>query len=162
MGGIPSQRASNVEIMSISGGLHVWLEIPVLLYVLIIPWWRHQMEIFSALLAICAGNSPVPGEFPAQRTLARGFYVFFDLRPNKWLSKQSWGWWFEMPSRPFWRHCNDALLGGAEMTAYFVRLLCYQVIWLCVLKENCSHARKWILEPMPLLSESLDNIDHKE
>ena len=29
------------------------------------PWWRHQMETFSALLAICAGNSPVPGEFPA-------------------------------------------------------------------------------------------------
>ena len=23
-------------------------------------WWRHQMETFSALLAICAGNSPVP------------------------------------------------------------------------------------------------------
>ena len=30
-------------------------------------WWRHQMETFSALLAICAGNSPVPGDFPAQR-----------------------------------------------------------------------------------------------
>ena len=28
------------------------------------PWWRHQMETFSALLAICRGNSPVPGEFP--------------------------------------------------------------------------------------------------
>ena len=27
-------------------------------------WWRHQIETFSALLAICAGNSPVPGEFP--------------------------------------------------------------------------------------------------
>ena len=27
-------------------------------------WWRHQMETFSALLAICAGNSPVSGEFP--------------------------------------------------------------------------------------------------
>ena len=27
-------------------------------------WWRHQMETFSALLAICAGNSPVPDEFP--------------------------------------------------------------------------------------------------
>ena len=24
------------------------------------PWWRHQMETFSALLALCAGNSPVP------------------------------------------------------------------------------------------------------
>ena len=23
-------------------------------------WWRHQMETFSALMAICAGNSPVP------------------------------------------------------------------------------------------------------
>ena len=32
-----------------------------------ITWWRHQMETFSALLAICAGNSPVPGEFPAQK-----------------------------------------------------------------------------------------------
>ena len=29
-------------------------------------WWRHQMETFSALLAICAGNSPVPGEFPSR------------------------------------------------------------------------------------------------
>ena len=27
-------------------------------------WWRHQMEHFSALLAFCAGNSPVTGEFP--------------------------------------------------------------------------------------------------
>ena len=29
------------------------------------PWWRHQMETFSALLALCAGNSPVTGEFPS-------------------------------------------------------------------------------------------------
>ena len=58
-------------------------------------WWRHQMETFSALLAICAGNSPVPGEFPTQRPVTRSFDVYFDLRPNKWLSKQSWGWWFE-------------------------------------------------------------------
>ena len=28
------------------------------------PWWRHQMETFSALLAICAGNSPVPVNSP--------------------------------------------------------------------------------------------------
>ena len=27
-------------------------------------WWRHQMETFSALLAICAGNLTVPGAFP--------------------------------------------------------------------------------------------------
>ena len=57
-------------------------------------WWRHQMETFPALLAICAGNSPVTGEFPAQSPVMRSFDVFFDLRPNKRLSKQSWAWWF--------------------------------------------------------------------
>ena len=64
------------------------------------------METFSALLAICAVNSPVPGEFPAQRPVTWSFDVFFDLRLNKRLSKQSWGWWFEMLSCPLWRHCN--------------------------------------------------------
>ena len=71
-----------------------------------LSWWRHQMETFSALLAICAGNSPIPGEFPALRPITRSFNVFFDLRLNKRLSKQSWGWWFETPSRPLWRHRN--------------------------------------------------------
>ena len=52
------------------------------------------METFSVLLAICAENSPVPGEFPAQRPVTRSFDVFFDLRLNKRLSKQSRGWWF--------------------------------------------------------------------
>ena len=70
-------------------------------------WWRHQMEIFSALLALCAGNSPVPGEFPTQRPVTRSFDVYFDLRPNKRLSKQWWGWWFETQSCSLWRHCNE-------------------------------------------------------
>ena len=65
------------------------------------PWWRLQMETFSALLAIWAGNSPVTGEFPARRPVTRSFAVWFDLRLNKRLSKQSGGWWFETPSRPF-------------------------------------------------------------
>ena len=69
-------------------------------------WWRHQMETFSALLALCAGNSPVAGESPAQRPVTRSFEVFFDLRLNGRLSKQSGGWWFETPSRPLWRHSN--------------------------------------------------------
>ena len=69
-----------------------------------LSWWRHQMEIFSALLALCAGNSPVSGEVPSQRLMS--FDVFFDLCSNKRLSKQSWGWWFETLSHPLWRHCN--------------------------------------------------------
>ena len=62
--------------------------------------WRRQMETFSVLLALCAGNSPT------QRPVTRSFDVYFDLRPNKRLSKQSWGWWFETSSRPLWRHRN--------------------------------------------------------
>ena len=69
------------------------LNVPPMSYMLgEIAWWRHQMETFSALLGLCTGNSPVPGEFPAQRPMTRSFDVFCDLRLNKRLSKQSWGW----------------------------------------------------------------------
>ena len=85
--GFPLQRLSNMDsIMTSSNGN------------------------FSALLAICAGNSPVPSEFLTQRLVMWNFDVFFDLCPNKLLSKQMWGWWFEMPSRPLWRHCNGVSL----------------------------------------------------
>ena len=74
---------------------------------LLLSWWRHQMETFSVLLDFCVRNSPVTSEFPSQRPVMQSFNVFFDLRLNKRLSKQSWGWWFEMPLRSLWCHCND-------------------------------------------------------
>ena len=46
-------------------------------------WWRHQMETFPALLALCAGNTPVTGVFPSQRPVTRSFDIFFDMRLNK-------------------------------------------------------------------------------
>ena len=64
------------------------------------------MEIFSALLVLCTGNSPVTGEFPSQRPVTRSFDVFFDLRLVKCSSKQWRRWWFVTPSRPLWRHRN--------------------------------------------------------
>ena len=70
-------------------------------------WWGHQIEAISALLPICAVNSPVTGEFPVQRPVTRSFDVFCDLRLNGRLSKQWWSWWFETPSRPLWRHSNE-------------------------------------------------------
>ena len=71
-----------------------------------LSWWLHQMEIFSALLALCAGNSLVTSKFPAQRPVTRSFDIFFDLRLNKRLSKKSLGCWCETPSCSLWRHCN--------------------------------------------------------
>ena len=62
------------------------------------------MEAFSALPALFARNSPVTGEFLTQRPVTWRLDVFFDLPLNKRLSKQSWGWWFETPSRSLWWH----------------------------------------------------------
>ena len=69
-------------------------------------WWRHQMGTFSALLVLCEGNPPITGGFPSQRPVARSFDIFFDLRLNKRLSKQSRHRCFETPSPSSWRHCN--------------------------------------------------------
>ena len=54
-------------------------------------WWRHQMETFFAWLSICAGNSPVNGEFPAQRPATRS--LMFSLI-CAWLNS--------------WEHSGDA------------------------------------------------------
>ena len=62
-------------------------------------WWCHQMEIFSALLALCAGNSPVTGGFPSQRPLRRSLDVFFDLA---WTN----GWANNRDAGDLRRHCS--------------------------------------------------------
>ena len=81
----------------------------------VITWLRPGKYMMTSsngnifrVTGICAGNSPVPGEFPAQRPVTRSYHVFFDLCLNKPSSKQSWGWWFETLSRPLWQHCNGA------------------------------------------------------
>ena len=86
-------------------------------------WWRHQMETFSAELAICARNSPVTGEFPTQRPVTRSFAVLFDLRLNIRLSIQWRGWWFETPVRLSWRHCNEEPK---------LNLKCNNMIWFTI------------------------------
>ena len=89
------------------------------------PWWHQQMETFSTLLALCGGNSPVTGGFPSQRPVMRSFDVFLDLRLNKRLSKQSGGWWFEMPSCSLWHHQNSNDKNDHAM----MRLLCVHYPW---------------------------------
>ena len=70
-----SHRIASVEC---EWGLHSHLP-PIAVF----SWWRHQMETFSTFLALCAGNSPVTGEFPSQRASNGGFGVFFDVILNK-------------------------------------------------------------------------------
>ena len=97
-------------------------------------WWRHQMETFLTLLALCAGNSPVTGEIPARRPVTRSFDVFFDLSLNKRLSKQSWGWWFETPSRLLWRHRYASVHTLEIFDKMCARYFC--VLYCCIYDHN--------------------------
>ena len=65
-----------------------------------------KWETSSASLALCEGNPPVTDGLPSQRPVTQSFGVFFDLRLNKSLAKQSRHRWFETSSRSLWRHCN--------------------------------------------------------
>ena len=126
------------------------------------------METFSALLAICAGNSPVPGEFPTQWPVTRSFDVFFDLSLNKRLSKQWWGWWFETQSCPLWRHCNVGdmphYISLRRWPGVFSWCRCCNHCWVCtggrpsLLLSGFTyrmHSGKWWRHDMETLSALL-------
>ena len=141
-GGFLSQRASYVENVSMWWRHHVTevnnvsqIRLPQFSSHKVWSWRHHQMETFSALLAICAGNSPVPGEYPTQRPVTQSFDFFFDLCPNKWLSKQSRVWWFEMPSHPLWRHCYGSMRSLVLMQ-YYNSLFILQM--KCHVKSICT------------------------
>ena len=91
------------------------------------------MEASSALLAICAGNSPVTGKFHAQRLVTRSSNdVFCEMHLNKRLSKQSWGWWFETPSHPLSRHCNVYM----QWKFIYMTSKCIYIWRHCICNEN--------------------------
>ena len=77
--------------------------------------WKH----FACCWPLVWGNSPVTSKFPSQRPVTRSFDVFFDLRLNKRMSKQSCSWWFETSSCALWRHCNvpDALRNDTSISS---------------------------------------------
>ena len=106
------------------------------------------METFSALLALCAGNSPITGEFPSQRPVALNFKVFFDLRLNKWLSKQSRRRWFETPSRSLWRHCNVVLCCVVVMSLTVADSFDYSPIFFGLFYWHCRIS--WQCVPLKL------------
>ena len=88
------------------------------------------METISALLALCAGNSPATGEFPAQRPMTRSFDVSSYLSLNKRLSKESWGWCFETPWCLLWRYCNDIRHVLPLTSCIYVHIYIYIYIYI--------------------------------
>ena len=104
-------------------------------------WCHHQMETFSALLALYEVNPLVTSGFPSQRLVMWRFDVFFDLCLNKWLSKQSRRGWFETPSRSLWHHSNVILNPSSprwlKPSKIFSILLFHHFISICYV----SHCR---------------------
>ena len=76
-----------------------------------------------------------PGEFPTQRPVTRSFDVFFDLRLNKRLSKQPWGW-----------------VNNRHRGHYDVNVMIYDNLWIILflslsLKHwECINTSNWHLE----------------
>ena len=96
------------------------------------------MEAFSALLA----TGEFTGHWWTPRTKVSDAepWCFLYLRLNKRLSKHSWGWRFETPSRPLWHHSNvlqlslvtgyDASGADAARSAQFTVVMCLPEILL--------------------------------
>ena len=80
-------------------------------------------NIFRVTGHLC-GEFNGPGEFPTNKGQWRGALMFFfDLRLNKRLSKQPWGWWYEALSRPLWRHRNATFDRNSSFTSQTVKLI---------------------------------------
>ena len=121
---LPDESNAKNEVPGYKYGLKIGL-----------AWWRHQMETFSALLALCARNSPVTGAFPSQRPVTRSVDVFFDLRLNKRLSEQLRRWRFGMQSRSLWHYngvhkWSQSLYNPSYISARIATVLkCFRVIF---------------------------------
>ena len=103
-------------------------------------------NIFRVTGPLC-GEFTGPGEFPTQRPVTRSFDVFFDLRPNKRVGKQPWGWWFGTPSWSLWRQCNgyviipliyfmNSTIEYQHHTALFIHYSCLLLLNQCFYMTN--------------------------
>ena len=67
-------------------------------------WW-HWVYLWVCYNKVLC-NTILYWWIPLTKASDTELWIFFGLHLNKWLSKQSWGWWFETPSCSLWRHCN--------------------------------------------------------
>ena len=113
-----------------------------------VSWWPHQMETFSALLTLCDGNPLVTGGFPPQRQVTRRFDVFFGMRLNKRLNKQSRRRWFQTPSHSLWRHCNVHFISSRISLHISPSYYVSSITWQCIdINNYCYKGRSVFIIP---------------
>ena len=86
------------------------------------PWYRPSYN-------------DVTGGFPSQRPVTQNFDIFFDLRLNKRLRKQSRRPWFETPSGSLWHHCNDSV--SAPEGLIFLYGIIIRVVSKRIVNKSC-------------------------
>ena len=125
-----NKGSDNIQCVYLCGA-----NMPVLPVVLLMShaiWWcfwhPEQCMMTSSNGNIFRVAGPLYAEFtghlwnPRTKVSGAGLWCFFDLRLNKRLSKQSWGWWSEAPSRSLWCHCN-----GIPKAQWYLRRMCRQL-----------------------------------
>ena len=121
-----------------------------------LSWWRNQMEPFSALLALRAGNSPVTGEFPAKGQW-RGALIFFLFCAwiNGWVNNREAGdlrrhWYAHYDVTVMIPMRNDEFYGAVFYVidtcfmVVYVLMYFYCICWVfSVLLILPVHCKKW-------------------
>ena len=111
-----------IPICSLLKRFHDYMIMDTLQVPSLLIWWRHQMETFFALLALCEGNPPVTGGFPTQSRVTQ--------------SKQSRRYWFETPPPSLWRHCKAGLaLSHCRACCWFSS--CYR--WYAISRHSADY-----------------------
>ena len=97
----------------------VWLHVYMITFMHVYTVYPMICARFNMMTSsngnICRVTGHLCGEFTGRRWIPctkasdAVLWCFLDLRLNKKLSKQWGDWWFETPSHPLWRHCNDKL-----------------------------------------------------
>ena len=111
-------RGQNARELMFVKSSHWWNCKETIQKLIIVMMTSSNGNIFRVTGHLC-GEFTGTGEFPAQRPLTRSFGAFFDLRLNKRLNQQPWGWWFETPAWSLWRHPNDFSARKCDCIAHY-------------------------------------------
>ena len=97
--------------------------------------WKQYIRVTGPLWGESSGHRRIP----LTKSVTRSFGVFFHLRRNKRLSKQSWGCWFETPSRTLWRQCNVKWQPHVWTRAYELPGNWFSLTWVSKIKHYSRH-----------------------
>ena len=106
-------------------------------------WWRQQKETFSALLALCAGNSPLAGEFPSQSQWREATMFSLICALKKHWIKQWRRRWFETPAHSLWRHCNGLTVDRPSLWWHLLWWKWFPYYWPFVITSSTKRSINW-------------------